>query len=407
MAGKQKIGAGETAPVLLVGAHDRHNFGDLLFAHIAASFLPAREIVVAGLIARDLTAHGGFAVAPLAGLAQRFREAPVEIVHVGGEILTTTAWQAAVMLAEPDEVPALIARFDADPVAAHAYAAQRFGIEAEAPYVVGRERFPSARRIVFDAVGGAELDRADPALKDEVFAKLRQADSLFVRDRTTQAALAAAGIAANLVPDPVALIAECFGARIGQRKTTGEVVRMRAMFPEGFVAVQFAAECGDDATLALLARQLDRIAAKTGCGAVFFRAGSAPWHDDLEVYRHCAARLAKARWQIFTSLDIWQIAALIAQSRGFIGTSLHGHVVASAFALPRVSFLPPSQAGRPNKIGAYLATWEMAEMPGIAALDDLAEAFFAAQAVDLDLRCAHAQRLAWRRRLATEEILTA
>ncbi|MFN3885055.1 MAG: polysaccharide pyruvyl transferase family protein, partial [Rhodocyclaceae bacterium] len=280
-------------------------------------------------------------------------------------------------------------------------------IEAEAPYVVGRELFPKARRIAFDAVGGADLASADEALRSEVRAKLRAAGWVTVRDRSTQRALAEMGIATRMIPDPVAMIAERFGARIERRKATGEVARLRDMFPEGFVAVQFAAECGDDATLALLARQLDQIAMETGWGLVFFRAGAAPWHDDLEVYRRCAARLTKTAWHVFESLDIWQIAGLIAASRGFIGTSLHGHVVASAFALPRASFLPPSLAGRPNKLAAYLASWEMAEMPGIAALDDLAEAFFAAHSVDLDLRCAHAQRLAWHHRQATEGIFTA
>lgn len=400
----QKVGAGDTAPTILIGAHDRHNFGDLLFAHIAVSFLPARPVVASGLIARDLTPYGGFAVAPLAELSRRWEDAAVEIVHVGGEILTTTAWQAAVMVAEPEEVPALIDRFDADPVAARALAAQRFGIKAEAPYVVGRELFPNARRIVFDAVGGVGLASADEGLRSEVCARLRDADHVAVRDRLTQEALAQMGIASRLSPDPVALIAERFGARIGQRKATGEVARLRDMFPEGFVAVQFAAECGDDATLALLARQLDRIAVDMGLAIIFFRAGAAPWHDDLESYRRCQARLHIARSNIFASLDIWQIAALIAASRGFIGTSLHGHVVASAFALPRVSFLPPSLAGRPNKLAAYLATWEMTEMPGIAALDDLAAAFFAACEIGLDLRHAHAGRLAWFYRQVAQEV---
>ncbi|NWG32224.1 MAG: polysaccharide pyruvyl transferase family protein [Rhodocyclaceae bacterium] len=389
-----KVGAGDTAPTLLFGAHDRHNFGDLLFAHVAASYLAGRTLIPAGLIERDLSAWGGFRVEAIAELSRRFAAAPVEIVHVGGEILTTTAWQAAVMLAGPDELAGMIARFDADPAGAHAHAVQRFGFGAAAPYVLGRELFPAARSIVFNAVGGADLERAEPALKDEVFAKLADADCLIVRDRATQAALAAAGIAAELAPDPVAVIGERFGARIDEEMTKGEVASIRSRFPAGFVAVQFAAECGDDATLVSLADAFDAIAAETGWGIVFFRAGSAPWHDDLEVYRRCAARLAQAAWQMFESLDIWQIVALIASSQGFVGTSLHGHVVACAFALPRLSFLPPSLVGHPNKLAAYLASWEMPEMPGVVGLDALAESFLSACAVDRAARQRHARQLA-------------
>ncbi|WP_126446532.1 polysaccharide pyruvyl transferase family protein [Sulfuricystis multivorans] len=345
-------------------------------------------------MARDLTPYGGFRIEAIADLAARYHGVPVEIIHVGGEILTTTAWQAAVMLAEPEEASGLIARFDTDPVGARTFATERFGLTAAAPYVIGRELFPAARRIVFNAVGGADLAHADASLRREVLAKLAGADSLFVRDRATQAALAEDGIAAALAPDPVAVIAERFGARIAQETTRGEVAGIRSYFPAGFVAVQFAAECGDDATLDSLARGFDAIAAETGWGIVFFRAGTAPWHDDLDAYRRCAARLATASWRIFAALDVWQIAALIAASQGFAGTSLHGHIVATAFALPRVSFLPPSLAGRSNKLAAYLATWEMPEMPGVVDLARLAEGFARAIGVAAEARQSHAHRLA-------------
>lgn len=393
-----------TAPTLLFGAHDRHNFGDLLFAHVAASYLPGRTVIPAGLIERDLSPYGGLRVEAVGELSRRLAGAPVELIHIGGEILTTTAEQAVVMLATPEAVADLIARFDADPLGTRAYAAQCFGFTAVAPYVAGRALFPQARRIIFNAVGGADLDCADPKLHEEVVAKLAAADRINVRDRATHATLSAAGIVADLAPDPVAVIRERFAARIAREMAVGEVAQSRRRFPAGFVAVQFAAECGDDATLGRLAAQLDAIAAETGWGIVFFRAGSAPWHDDLDVYRRCAARLTKAAWQVFESLDIWQIVALIASSQGFIGTSLHGHIVASAHALPRVNFLPPSLTDRPNKITAYLAAWEMPTMPGVVAPDVLAEGFLAACAGALDARQQHARGLAARYHRTAQEI---
>ena len=41
-------------PCIIVGAFDRHNFGDLLFPHLAAAMLPGRELVFTGVAARDL-----------------------------------------------------------------------------------------------------------------------------------------------------------------------------------------------------------------------------------------------------------------------------------------------------------------------------------------------------------------
>lgn len=389
---------------LMFAAHDRHNFGDLLFAHVAAHYLRGRTLLPVGLIARDLSAVGGFRLEAIGELSRRHRTEAVELFHVGGEILTTTAWQAAVMLAEPSAVAGLVARFDDDPAGASAYAAQCFGFASAAPYVAGRELFPAARRIVFNAVGGADLAEAPATLREEVLGKLRQADCIYVRDRITQAALAAADIAAALAPDPAAIVGELFGERIAMESRQEEAAAARRRFSQGYLAVQFSADCGDDKSLSQLAGELDRIASATGWGVVFFRAGAAPWHDELEVYRRCAARLTRAESHIFENLGIWQIAALIAASQGFLGASLHGRIVAAAFALPRVNFLPPSLEGGSDKLTAYCATWEMPQMPGVVPLARLAEGFFASRQVPWAARRAHAARLAALYHRAAEKI---
>ena len=62
------------APLILFGAFDRHNLGDLLLGRIAAALaarlLPGREVRFAGLASRDLRADGGARVQALAELAR-------------------------------------------------------------------------------------------------------------------------------------------------------------------------------------------------------------------------------------------------------------------------------------------------------------------------------------------------
>jgi len=318
-------------PPVFFGAFDRHNFGDILLAHMAAAEIG--DGAFAGLAARDLTAWGGQRVSPLDSFA-----APLTLIHVGGELLDCDAAQAAYMLGEP-----------------------RPHWRRQAPYVVARHELPPGSQVEFRAVGGVELADRDAAFRDEVAAALREAHSLSVRDRTTQALLAAAGVDATLVPDPVTRIDKLFGARI------------RAMIPrsDSYLAVQFAAECGDDATLAAFARGLERI----GLPVVLFRAGAAPWHDALEPYRRLAARSALPM-QLFEALDVWDICALIAGSRGYIGTSLHGRLVAESFAVPALSL--ERKAGAAKKLRAYLATWSPEQAP--LAPDAFADGAFAFQA---------------------------
>jgi hypothetical protein len=359
-------------PTLLFGAFDRHNFGDLLFPHIAAALLPGRELRFAGLAARDLRPWGGHRVEALAALAREFAGRPINLLHVGGELLACDAWEAAVMLLAADAVQATVARLDGQPAERLTWVRGQLGIADRAPYVAGRGLFPHAR-LLFAAVGGMDLDARDPALRAEVLGKLHTADALSVRDRRTRALLREAGIEAQLLPDPAVLVRALFEAQIEHHAAQGEVAELRRAFPQGYLAVQFSADFGDDASLCEIGIQLERLAQAHGLGIALFRAGAAPWHDDLDCYRRLTVHL-RVPTRIVVTLNIWDICALIASSRGFLGSSLHGRIVAMSYALPRLNL----HRSAPGKPAAYAASWEVAGLPLSVAGADIAAGMSAA-----------------------------
>lgn len=367
---------------ILFGAFDRHNFGDLLFPHIAAALLPGKDLIFAGLAERDLRGHGGHQVHALAQLAAAWGDDAVNIIHVGGEILTCDAWQAAVMLLSPQQAQNTIARLDSRPQARLEWAQKLLGIHDMAPYTLSRRLFPLANKIIFNSVGGVDLAQRDPALRSEVLAKLETADEVSVRDEVTLAQLSATGITASLVPDPAVMVAEMFGPEIRQQARQGPTAEMLGAFPQGYIAVQFSADFGDDATLTEIAAQLDRISIASGYGVVFFRAGAAPWHDDLACYQRVAARMRTSAVKIFTALNLWDICALIAHSRAYCGSSLHGRIVAMAYALPRLNIQREAQAGQPAKTAAYAQTWEWPGMPHTTNVEEIAHGLEQALAAD-------------------------
>src|SRR5665647_2098680 len=195
------------------------------------------------------------------------------LIHVGGEILTCNAWQAAVMLLPPEQVQDTVAYLDARPQEKIKWVRSILGSSALAPYTLSRQLFPGLARVIYNAVGGIDLDESDPALRAEVLANLKAADDVSVRDRQTLAQLAAASIRARLIPDPAVMVAELFGAQIRQRTAEGEVAQILSASPQGYIAVQFSADFGDDETLTEVASQLDHTATSVGYGVVFFRAG--------------------------------------------------------------------------------------------------------------------------------------
>ncbi|WER49136.1 polysaccharide pyruvyl transferase family protein [Cupriavidus sp. WKF15] len=378
---------------ILFGAFDRHNFGDLLLAHIAAHGLTGRPLHYCGLAERDLSACGGHKVQALARVAERLGGTPVDIVHVGGEILTCSAWEAAVMLLPASQAPAVVARLDADPAGRAAWAQARLGLPDLAPYLLPGGLFANAAKVSYRAVGGIDLDRLEPAMRGEVVAKLKAAARVGVRDRQTHAMLESAGIHCGLEPDPAVMVAELFAPRIRQHARHGEPAGVIAAFPRGYLAVQCSADFGDDDTLAALARQLEQLARAQDLGIVLFRAGAAPWHDDLDVYRRLAARMPRTRVAIFASLNLWDICALLAHGRGFAGSSLHGGIVATALALPHVGLLRPGQSLASSKQAAFGATWGTAGAPAAVPVDALASGMAQAMATEPARREALARTL--------------
>ncbi|CAG9164654.1 polysaccharide pyruvyl transferase family protein [Cupriavidus pinatubonensis] len=376
--------AQEHRPAILFGAFDRHNFGDLLLAHIAAHVMKGRALHYGGLADRDLSAYGGHKVRALARVAESLGDTPVDILHVGGEILTCSAWEAAVMLLPPSEARAVVARLDAQPAQRAAWASAQLGLRDFAPYLLPDGLFANVASVRYHAVGGIELDRLEPAMRAEVVAKLKAATSVSVRDLQTRTMLEAAGVSCHLAPDPAVMVADIFAPRIREHARQGELARVMSAFPRGYLAVQCSADFGDDETLAALARQLEQMATEWDLGIVLFRAGAAPWHDDLDVYRRLASIMGSVPVRVFGSLNLWDICALVAHSRGYAGSSLHGSIVASAFALPRVGLLRPGQSLGSSKQAAFAATWGLAgapaAVPPAALASGMAEAIGAGQA---------------------------
>jgi len=378
-------------PTILFGAFDRHNFGDLLLPHVMRSLIGPANPFYGGLAERNLRIHGGHRVHTLARLAAIVGDSAVDVIHVGGETLTCSLWEAAVMLQPPGQARAVVAMLDARPYERTVWAQAQLGIRDLVPYLLPAGIFANVRRVIVHAVGGIELGSVGPAMRAEVVAKLGAATSVGVRDHQTRAMLAENGIACRLEPDPAVLVAELFGPCIRRRARQGECARIVSGFSGGYLAVQFSADFGDDDTLSQLAAQLERIARARALGVVLFRAGAAPWHDDLACYQRLAVRLRGTPVVLFESLNLWDICALIAHSQGFVGSSLHGGIVAGAFFLPRLGLLRPAQPPGTSKQVAFAAAWGAAGAPAAVIVQDLADGLDEAMAT----RTAQRRELAW------------
>lgn len=331
-------------PIVLFGAFDRHNLGDFLLGRAAALRAGSRPCLFAGLRAADLTACGGFVVEPVrqvvAGWRRRFGNAPLDLVHVGGEILDTDAWEAAVMLLDPGQVDSLVARLDKDAAGRAAWAAEFLGTAGLGPYVLSRPEVAPGGRLEFRAVGGVGLAQREPAFRQAIAAALATADNVTVRDSRTREALAALGIEARLEPDPATALGPWLA---------GEIEALPPMDGD-YIALQCAASFGDDATLDALAATLAALSRPV----LLFRAGAAPWHDDLLIYERLLQRL-RVPGRILDSLHVRDIGAAIARAGLCLASSLHALLVAGLFGVPATGL--ERRRGEGAKLRAYAETW--------------------------------------------------
>lgn len=338
--------------LVLFGAFDRHNYGDLLLARLAAEAAGRRRVHFAGLRAWDARAVAGFAVHPLPEVLSDLTPGGYDLRHVGGEILDCDAWTTAVMLLDEESAARAIGRFDADPCARRREAVRLLGTHRPLPYVLRRRDAPGVRRLEFAPCGGTGLDTLPRSIQRAALTALAEADEASVRDARTRAIFAQRGSYLPLAPDPAEALAASKLAHAFRARADDWRARLGA-----YRLVQFAAECATDPWLAALAAWLES-RQENGEWLALVRAGAAPWHDTLEALERLFRFLSpssRAATCLIAELELEAIGGLAAGAVEVCATSLHLLLTARAFGVPAVALEREPQAAR--KLRAYFGTW--------------------------------------------------
>lgn len=332
--------------VVLFGAMGRHNFGDILMAHVATALLVRAKvkqnvIAYSDIAAADMQYAGGHCVINITELMHC--SSLVHVVHVGGATLNCPMRDARSFIGT-----------------------EGVGTDAEDPaYVLSKASFLSSGVFVANAISGANayLYPVTTALAME---RLLSFEHVALRDAEAHKYVTRALHVGRhtslplLVPDSVAAVRWLFGRRIEAAVTeVRSVRRLVEQYPKGYVAAQLSAAMWnflshqDDLGFSAVNAMLHATRKASGLPIVLFRAGAAQGHDRLDLYERIVNRSASKQVVIFKDLDVWSICGLIAQARLVLASSLHARIVATAFERPRVSV-----NGIDSKVHDYLTTWE-------------------------------------------------
>ncbi|MDJ0337590.1 polysaccharide pyruvyl transferase family protein [Cryobacterium sp. PH31-O1] len=349
--------------MLLIGAYERDNFGDLLFHQLTKSYLTEHRVVAGSIIGADMAALIGDPVLPYNDLlAARSWDA---VWVVGGEIGGVDTGNALTMSLNDHDGRV----FDrATPQGRAAIAQYLSDSSTTAPaYIPELGRFPlnSATPLIVNSVGLDALRISGSSTGAEAaITALRRANSLVVRDSPSREFAESNGINAAVSPDMVHAISLRY-PEMG-RTSESDSEPFFLFQANGYIIEKYGSE--------KIAFALAQVAHSTGWRPVLFLAGTARHHDRLDQYdkvlgslRAIAPTLQPTVLQTRMPLEL---ADWIAKSRLWIGSSLHGRIISGSFGRPRVSL-------ENAKVSTYAATWD-SEFPVNIDFDGLLDAVSAA-----------------------------
>lgn len=342
--------------ILLIGAFERDNFGDYLFYLLYRKLLGNARVVPAGILFSDQRETIGSLVYPYSHLLQS--EKWDAVILAGGELGAVSQEMAIRMCLNAEDEKKFRALPEQDDMI-------RFltGLDAFEPaYLPDLGRYPlnAETPLLVNSVGIARLALLDQGwgFVHESLRRLAQARYLSVRDEASLAYLEKNGVQAVLMPDIAHGVRTCW-------PDAGDV----AGEPGDYALVQISAELVMASGVEMIAGSLCKALHDTAMNVLFFAAGTASYHDDFSLYEAIAQAMREAGFaggvDVLYERDPLQLAGYIARARLWVGTSLHGRILASEYSIPRISL---SNA----KVAEYISQWDSA-YPGNVGFVELAD----------------------------------
>ncbi|MDR7129852.1 hypothetical protein J2X69_002198 [Algoriphagus sp. 4150] len=367
--------------VLIIGAFDRYNYGDLLFPLVIerqlSSYGKDFEFEYFGLVESDLSSVGGL---PTKGLQQFYKACnnpsdPAHVIIAGGEALGVT-WNSLYAALNP-----LFQRINKSHVKVNkvldlnAWTKKILKGKTTLPFVFDKSDFVGVQSVTLNSLGGSGLSPAVFEKYGFLKEKLQNADYFAVRDQLTVDNLKKSGVHADLFPDSAILMSEFYPLDFLRKRITPEVAEYVEKQAGKYVFAQINKKTTRGHEQAI-AGGLDEIYQKGNTEICLCPIGKALDHDDHEALQELGA-LMKSPYSYFDADNIWDIMYLIANAKCYVGTSLHGAITALSYAVPHVGL-------KVEKLGAYLDTWGLEGNRRSIEFTEIYDQFLVATAVSKD-----------------------
>lgn len=339
----------------LVGAYERDNFGDLLFLALTRKYLTGHEsTATAPFRARlpdtydDLPGFAGARPAiEICSYEDHFQKEILNFVWVVGGETGGTSMSDAHRMASP-----VNAEYRADAAS-----------QSASPYLPRPTRYEATTTVpyVVNSVGVSAIAGLHGARRTEALTALREASFLSVRENTSSLALRRERIPHVVAPDLVHTLPIHFQPD-GDPQRDIALVQSKESLIRRVGVEHFARGIADSKSLMSYSVRL-------------FSAGEAQGHDSTKLLHEVADQILRVRpgatVSVSSAVSALDKASEIARAGLWVGTSLHGYIISTAFSVPRVGLWLP-------KLRQYSDSWGV-PFPSNAKLSQLESAVSAAR----------------------------
>jgi len=336
--------------ILVFGAYDRYNYGDLLFPYIVEYHLKdidtINSIKYYSVKQSDLSEFGGKKTQNLTDLYNECINVLCEniVIIAGGETVGVT-WDSyyTSLYKKGVALRKLFAKIRLNKLF-NIYAKIILHGKGYFVFSIDKKSFKNISKIIFNANGASSIN--DIPIKSFLTPILNNVDYLAVRDDKSYFNLKCLSINSYVFPDSAILISEIFPVDFLEKKVKQGIIDY--INKTEYVVFQInlinAKKYFSD-----IATSLTKLKNNHNVDICLCPIGLAHGHNDIEGLNIIEKKL-KFKVSIFREVSIWDIMMLISRSKAYIGTSLHGVITAMSYAVPYIGIYP-------NKLDSYLQTW--------------------------------------------------
>lgn len=324
--------------VALVGAIDRYNYGDVLFPIIVEEALKKRisdiKFDYYGYKRTDLSR---FDVYPTKEIKDIKNDDIDAIIVVGGEVLTSP-WSLTYLFLFEDyrkaNILSKIKKITREPIFGF-WAKMKLGYTQRMPWIFEKKDYPN-KKIIYNTVGGGAVFRVLEKKKKYFNKSLNQADFISVREESTKKNLNKIGVKSVLgYPDSAFLMSELFPKNSLEKLSSHNMKNIK----DDYIVFQIGKKYGIGKEDTIF-EKLKVFIEKTHLNVVLLPIGMVALHEDAiplkKIYESFQDSNLANKVILINNNTIFDTMSIIANSKLFIGTSLHGNVTALSYGNPSI-----------------------------------------------------------------------